>query len=400
MDFGVVYTQEQERFRTEVRTWLEENVPEEMKVPYDEKNYTPVMHEFWKEKQNELGKKGWLFSTYKKEDGGGGLSPDHRSVIEEEFREYRAMRPITSTYTVDVLSVWANDDQKDKFLRPLLQGEKFEHMRMTEPHSGADLADYRGKAVRDGDDWILNGENVFISAHGDEDFLPGPMHTDENAPRHRNLGYFVVPNPSPGLDVKEMDLLPGNRQKHVTMTNVRIPGDHLIGGETQGWQVHGTHLEAEHGGGGSSLGRDELVDNLTSYVQDKNTKDSESVDPVKQNTAVDAYLESHVDSMLGKRAFWRYQAGLGNTYEGNVHNVHNRVGGLRNSVRVRDVMGPYALLDSEDKRAPHGGMEEVDQRSSAGQRHAGGSTNIAKVILARRIGISRTKERPAPTPKG
>ena len=89
MDFGVVYTQEQERFRTEVRGWLEENVPEEMKVPYDEKNYTPEMHEFWKEKQNELGKKGWLFSTYKKEDGGGGLSPDHRSVIEEEFRELK-----------------------------------------------------------------------------------------------------------------------------------------------------------------------------------------------------------------------------------------------------------------------------------------------------------------------
>jgi len=63
-------------------------------------------------------------------------------------------------------------------------------------------------------------------------------------------------------------------------------------------------------------------------------------------------------------------------------------------------MGPYALLNADDKRAPHGGMEEVDQRSSAGQRHAGGSTNIAKVILARRIGISRTKERPAPTPKG
>ena len=399
MDFGVAYTQEQQDFRGEVRAWLDENVPDNMRVPADIRNYTPEMHEFWKAKHKELGKKGWLYPTYPKEYGGGGLSADHRAVIEEEMAQARAMGPISSTFTMDVLTVWGTEEQKEKFLRPLLQGDITDHMRMTEPHSGADLADYRGRAVRDGDDWILTGENVFISAHGDEDLLPGPMLTDPNAPRHRNLGYFIVPNPSPGLEVRKMNLLVGDRQKNVIMDGVRVPGDHLVGGDHQGWQVHGTHLEAEHGGGGRAFPRDQLVDQLVRWVHEtKRYGDSLGDDPIVQQATMDAYLEAHVDGVLGMRAYWRYQSGLGNTYEGNVHNVHGRVSGLRNAVRAREIMGMYAYLDTYDPLAPNDGAQEVAQRAAAGQRHAGGSTNIAKVILARRMGISRTKEQAAPTP--
>ena len=86
------------------------------------------------------------------------------------------------------------------------------------------------------------------------------------------------------------------------------------------------------------------------------------------------------------------------SYEGNVANVHNREHDMRNAIRVRDVMGMYCLLDGKEPDSPHAGAQEVNQRVKAGQRHAAGSTNIAKVILARRIGISRTQERAAPTP--
>jgi hypothetical protein len=93
-----------------------------------------------------------------------------------------------------------------------------------------------------------------------------------------------------------------------------------------------------------------------------------------------------------------YQARMDINYEGNVSNVHGRESGLRNAGRVREIMGLYAFLDTKEPGTPHGGRQEVGQRSAAGQRHAGGSTNIAKVVLSRRIGISRTQERAAPTP--
>ena len=93
-----------------------------------------------------------------------------------------------------------------------------------------------------------------------------------------------------------------------------------------------------------------------------------------------------------------YQSRQEISWESGVGNVHGRESTLRNERRIRDVYGMYSLLNSNDPSSPHGGRQEVNHRSRAGQNHGGGSTNIAKVVLARRIGISRTQERPAPTP--
>ena len=175
--------------------------------------------------------------------------------------------------------------------------------------------------------------------------------------------------------------------------------EHRLGGEQQGWQVLGTHLEFEHGGGGRAFPRDETLDDLVSFV--KGSRDSGGTmgsDPVIQQKTMDAFIESHVQGLLAKRTHWMYQNKLEIRFEGNMANVHSRESGLRNSMRVREVMGMYSFLDTEEPGAPFGGAQDVRQRGAAGQRHPGGSTNIAKVVLARRIGISRTQERPAPTP--
>ena len=405
MDFALPYTQEQEKFRQEVRSWLEENVPEEMKEPIDARDLTKEQYLFWREKHRELADKGWLYPTYPKEYGGGGLTGDHETIIEEEFERARASRGPNGGLILSTLLVWATEEQKQQFLVPMLKGEKSSWQKFTEPKGGADLADYQSRAVRDGDDWLLTGSNVFVSGRprpqweSGPDYLWGPMLTDPDAPRHRNLGYFMIPVPSEGLDIKEMALLPGHDQHAIFLDNVRVTGDHLIGGDHQGWQVASTTLEQEHGGRGRAFPRDEVVANLLSYVQGTDEPEgSMGSDPVTQQTTMEAIIESHVDSILAKRTYWMYQSRMDINYEGNVANVHNREHQLRNANRVREVMGMYAFLDTREPGAPHGGAQEVDQRSKAGQRHAGGSTNIAKVVLSRRIGISRTQERAAPTP--
>jgi alkylation response protein AidB-like acyl-CoA dehydrogenase len=278
--------------------------------------------------------------------------------------------------------------------------------KYTEPRSGADLASYTSRAVRDGDDWLLTGQNVFISGKprpewGVEgpDYLFGPMVTDDDAPRHRNMGYFMIPMPSEGLEVREMELLVGHDQHAIFMDNVRVPGDHLIGGDHQGWQVAGTTMESEHGGRGRAFPTDVPIENLIEYV--KETKVDGGYlggDPVLQQTTAEAVIDSHIQSLLVKRVYAMYQSREEISWESGVGNVHGRESTLRNERRIRDVYGMYSLLSSQDPSSPHGGRQEVNHRSRAGQNHAGGSTNIAKVVLARRIGISRTQERPAPTP--
>jgi alkylation response protein AidB-like acyl-CoA dehydrogenase len=398
VDFAYAYTEEQQRFRQEVRDWIAKNVPEEMKDPNDGRDFTEEQWRFWREKHIEMGAMGWLFPTYPSEYGGGGLSGDHEAILAEEFRE--AQIPWSgSSLLFATLLVWGTEEQRQKFLVPLLKGEKTSWQKLTEPKGGADLANYQSRAVRDGDDWLLTGQNVFIGAHGETEWLFGPMLTDPDAPRHRNLGFFMIPVPSEGLQIREMDLLIGHRKRSIFLDNVRVPGDHLIGGDHQGWQVANTSLEQEHGGRGRAFPRDKVVDSLVEYTkgteQDGRPLGS---DPMVQQTTMNNVIEAHVQSLLLKRTFWMYQSQMHINYEGNVANVHGRESSLRIASRVRDVMGMYALLGTKEPGAPHEGAQEVNQRGRAGQNHAGGSTNIAKVVLARRIGVSRTREQAAPTP--
>ena len=398
MDFAIPYTEEQEKFRKEVRSWLEANVPEQQKLPVDPEAVSEEWRAWWKDKHQELSKIGWLFPTFSKEYGGGGLTADHETIIEEEFSRFGAPRGFSNTYVFGSLLVWGTEEQKQKFLTPLITGEKLNWQRLTEPHSGADLANTKTRAVRDGDDWIVTGENVFISCHGDEDWYPWLALTDPDAPRHRNLGFFMIPNNVPGITIKTMELLPGSKQKNIIMDGVRVPGDHMIGGENQGWQVMSTLLEAEHGGRGKAFPADHPVDQLVEYATEAKLDGGNlGSDPLVAQATSASYIESSIHSLFLKRTFWMYQNHMEMQGESNLANVYGRESTLRVAQRIREVYGMHAFVDTKEPGAPHRGAQEINQRQRAGQNHAGGSTNIAKVILARRIGISRTQERAAPT---
>ena len=207
MDFGLAYTEEQQAFRREVQEWISENVPDDMREPVDPRDFSEKQWQFWHAKHQEMAEKGWLFPTYPKQYGGGGLSGDHETILSEEFRNNNIPWSGSSLLFATLL-VWGTEEQKQKFLVPLLNGTKIAWQKLTEPKGGADLANYQSRAVRDGDDWLLTGQNVYISGQprpgwepAGPDFIYGPMLTDPDAPRHRNLGYFIIPVPSEGLDI-------------------------------------------------------------------------------------------------------------------------------------------------------------------------------------------------------
>ena len=403
MDFANTYTKEQEQFREEVQAWIKANVPENMRA-YDGMfeeagNLTPEMRAFWKEKHLELGEKGWLYPTYPEEYGGGGLTANHETILTEEFRIARVVPHHADHTTIDALLVWGTEEQKQMFLAPILRGEKTCHQKLTEPQSGADQANVRNRAVKDGDYWLITGQNVFISTYPDVDWLSGQALTDPDAPRHRNTGFFLIDNPSEGLTIVEMNLAVGHMQKFVFMDSVRVPADHLIGGPTEGWQVMSTLLETEHGGAGSAAPEDPVADNLITYMQERRKSgDLPGTDPVIRQKAVEAWIDAHIDGLMSARTHWMYMSRKEMSWEGPTGVLFNRWYHLRNVARVRDVMGMYAQLGRHDPLAPFGGENEIYQRTRFERQHGAGSLNITKVVVARRIGISRTKERAAVTP--
>jgi alkylation response protein AidB-like acyl-CoA dehydrogenase len=399
MDFQYHYTKQQEEFRKEVRAWLDANIPEPMKAPVDREELTKEQYQFWRVTHQKLAEKGWLYPTYPKEYGGGGLTGEHETIIMEEFRRARVVGDFTNSLVAPTLLVWGTEEQKRKFLTPMLKAQKVFFQNFTEPNAGSDLASLQSRAVREGNDWVITGQKVYITGVNDPDYLFGPMMTDADAPRHRNLGYFLIPFPSPGLEMRRQDLLNGHNQSFVFMDRVRVPADHLIGGDHQGWQVTQTTLEVEHGGRGAVFPRDETVDNLLDYMRSATQNGHALInDPVLQQKAVETYIDSHVSALFSKRNYWMYQSHREMSYHGSQTSLWGKEYRMRNADRIREVMNMYALAGTKEPRGLFKGEPEVFQRNSLVQAHPAGTIEVQKVIIARRIGISRTRERAAATP--
>ena len=196
-----------------------------------------------------------------------------------------------------------------------------------------------------------------------------------------------------------MGLLTGIDQSTFFFDNVRIDGDHLIGGENQGWQVTQTTLEIEHGGRGIAFPPDEPMDNLLKYVKGtKRNGGSLGDDPIVQQDAISALIDSRTFTLLSQRNYSMYQAREEMSYHGSQNSMFGKIYRMKNADRARDIMGMYSLCGVNEPRAPFDGQPEVYQRGSLTGAHPAGTIEIQKVIIARRIGISRTRERAAATP--
>src|SRR5213594_2017647 len=280
MDFEVTYTAEQERFRAEVRAWLEANVPPELaERPRDEaENYQQYL--LRRKLGRKLGEKGWLYPTAPTEYGGGGLSVDHTIILEEEVdRLDLSLPPYYDSGgrlgSASIL-VWGTDEQKERFLPPIYRGEVRTWQLLTEPGAGSDLAGVRmTTAVRDGEAYVIKGQKIFVGSDNGTDRIWLIACTDPKGKRHENLSWFMIDANLPGISMQPMELMgtggEGGTDSGVKQTvffdDVRVSALSLVGGENKGWTVATTHLELEHGGGGR-IGRNRVWDRLLRYCQE------------------------------------------------------------------------------------------------------------------------------------
>jgi len=194
----------------------------------------------------QMGDDGWLGIGWPKEYGGQGRSAIEQFIFFDESMRAGAPVPMLTINTVGpTIMNFGTDEQKDRFLPRILKGEIHFCIGYTEPGAGTDLAALTTKAVRDGDEYIINGQKIFTSLAGDADYCWLATRTDPDAKKHKGISMFVVPMDTPGIKVVPMQLMSEHDINQVYYDDVRLPASALVGGENNGWGLITNQLNHE-----------------------------------------------------------------------------------------------------------------------------------------------------------
>jgi alkylation response protein AidB-like acyl-CoA dehydrogenase len=409
MDFEVTYTEEQQRFRSEVRAWLEANVPADVKRTPTSPADNLLRYQDLRALGRKLGAKGWLYPTAPARYGGGGLDVDHAIILEEEVDRFDLSLPpyYDSGGRLGSASilVWGTEEQRQAFLPPIYTGEVRTWQLLTEPGAGSDLAGVRATtAVPDGDNYVINGQKIFVGSDNGADRIWMIACTDPDGARHENLSWFMIDATLPGITVQPMELMgtggEGGTDSGVKNTvffdDVRVPAFALVGGVNKGWKVASTHLELEHGGGGR-IGRNRVWDRLLRYCQQTKRDGAPlSEEQDVRDALADIYIKTEITRLFGLRNFWLTYARRPRSYEGPQLSYYRKTAGLWMTGAILDAVGPAALTTDETWGSPDAFLER-QQRNGIVSVHPGGTTDIQRVQMARRIGVGRSAREAAGT---
>ncbi len=393
MDFELKDTPEMAKFRQEVKTYLKDIIPTDKLINsayFEDDNHEQYL--LRRAIGSKLGEKGWLYPWVPKEYGGAALSGDEIIVLTEEMEEYDLgivpYGDAGGSQMVPPLLVWGTEEQKRQFIPPTAKGEKMTWLLLTEPHGGSDLASAKTTAIRDGDEYVVNGTKTWVGdKHYPEQFWTIVM-TDPNAPRHQNLGFIVIPSDLKGITSQPLYVLNNQVKNSVFFEDVRVPAANLIGGENNGWKVANTVMEVEHAG--AHVGKNKTLERLIHHIKTTSFNgQSLAKDQDIRDILADLYIEADVERLFGLRNFWMRHSKRPLGYEGSQSVYHRKMSELRNAGRVQQILGYFAVTQDKEWTAANGYMDTF-LRDAVVRMHPGGTQDIHRTIIARRMGIGRT----------
>ena len=263
-----------EAFRTEARTWLEENFPASLRRNEDlqeaymggEKPAGDAL--LWKQR---MGAKGWGAPTWPKQYGGGGLTPAEARVLAEEMAHIGAPNPIvgmgTSMFGPTLLE-YGTEDQKQRHIPPIVRGELRWCQGYSEPGAGSDLASLTTKCEDAGDHWVINGQKIWTSGAQYADWCFCLVRTDPSK-KHEGISFVLIDMRQPGVETRPIKLIAGHSPFCETFfTNARAEKNDMVGPLNGGWTVGKRLLQHERSGqgGGRMMGAGRSLEELaTAY---------------------------------------------------------------------------------------------------------------------------------------
>ena len=381
MDFSD--TQKEAAFREEARNWLKNNVPTAAEL---EGLNEIAAAKLWQKRKYDAG---WACITWPKEFGGRGASAIEQVIWNQEESKFQGLPggvfSIGQGMAAPTLMTWANDEAKARFIPKLASGEEIWCQLFSEPAGGSDLAALRTRAVKDGDEWVINGQKIWTSGAHYSDWAILVVRTDPSVPKHKGLTYFYINMKSPGVEVKPIKQISGEAHfNEVYFTDVRVPDSQRLGAVGQGWQVSLTTLMNERasiGAGGSAVGFDSVF-KLARKVEIDDR-------PAIENASVRAKLADWYCQESGLR-YTAYRT-LTALSRGAIPGPENSIGKLVGAPKTQD-MASFAmdLLEQAGAIRDESLSEEMalyqnTYLSIPGLRIAGGTDEIMANIIAERV---------------
>ena len=237
------YTEEQEALRRELRDYYAKLLTPDVREELSHAGGVgPAPRRVWKQMCTD----GWAGIGWPKEYGGQGRSAIEQFVFFDESMRAGAPVPMLSINTVGpTIMNFGTDEQKAFFLPKILAGDIHFCIGYTEPGAGTDLASLKTKAVRDGDEYVINGQKIFTSLASDADYVWLATRTNPEVAKHKGISMFIVPMDTPGVKVVPMKLLGEHDINATFYEDVRVPATNMVGGENNGWTLITNQLNHE-----------------------------------------------------------------------------------------------------------------------------------------------------------
>ena len=377
MDFD--YTPEQEQLRKDYRSRLEAVMTPERRVAV-----AGLMEggEAMSECRRALGEAGLLGVAWPVEYGGSGLTALEQYIFSEEARRVNAPLPMITLNTVGpTLIQFGTDEQKQKFLPAILKGDVDFAIGYSEPGAGSDLASLRTTAVRDGDEFVINGSKMFTSGAEFADYIWLAARTDPEAKKHKGITVFMVPTDSPGFSWKPLDTMPGVRTYYTFYDDVRVPESAIVLGENEGWKLVTNQLNLERAALGNLGALEPLYEKTLAWARSTPLDDGFVIDApwVQQSLArveaqVAAYrlLNLRVNATMGSGALGMAEASAAKVFG---TELTQQVAG-----ELLEILGHAGVLRGSD--APLKGELESAYRLAVINTFGGGANELQRDIIA------------------
>ncbi|MGX1562181.1 acyl-CoA dehydrogenase family protein [Streptomyces sp. NPDC055506] len=237
------YTPEQQRLRTELRAYFAELVPDHASARHGE---PAAQKRFYRETIRRLGTDGWLGVGWPEEYGGRGLTAMEQFIFFDEAAQAGVPLPLMALNTVGpTIMRYGTDEQKAYFLPRILSGEIDFAIGYSEPGAGTDLASLRTRAVREGDEYVVDGQKIWTTNGDTADWVWLAVRTDPDAPPHKGITMLLVPTTDPGYSCTLINTLASHDTTASYYENVRVPVSRRVGAENQGWRLITNQLNHE-----------------------------------------------------------------------------------------------------------------------------------------------------------